>query len=130
MAPPQPPRTLSHDARLCVAPDGSRFLFLDGSDRPMSGIKRIVYFGQERQALGGARLLVLVPDEEGACVDELASEIRPGPEVCYVTEKRLQRRPFYEALFQFDQLGNRFRLSGPGPGVLIFERHQRRVRKN
>lgn len=130
IAPPQPPGTLSPDARLCVAPDGSRFLFLDGSDRPMSGIKRIVYFGQERQALGGARLLVLVPDEEGACVDELASEIRPGPEVCYVTEKRLQRRLFYEALFQFDQLGNRFRLSGPGLGGLIFERHQRRVRKN
>ena len=96
----------------------------------MSGIKRIVYFGQERQALGGARLLVLAPDEEGACVDELASEIRPGPEVCYVTEKRLQRQSFYEALFQFDQLGNRFRLPGPGPGGLIFERHQRRVRKN
>lgn len=129
LTPPQPTGALFPDARMCVVPDGSQFLFLDGSDRPMSGIKRITYFGQERASLDGARLLVLVPDEDGACVDELASEIRPGPEVCYVTERRLQRRPFYEALFQFDQLGNRFRLTGPDPGELVFERHQRRVRQ-
>lgn len=129
LTPPQPPGTLFPDSRMCVTPEGSRFLFLDGSDRPMSGIKRIAYFGQEKLSLGGARLLVLVPDEDGACVDELASSIRPGQEVCYVTERRLQRRLFYEALFQFDQLGNRFRLTGPDPGGLVFERHQRRVRQ-
>ena len=126
--PVEPARPMSPESQLIEAPDGSRFLFLDGSDRPMSGIKRIAYFGQERASLGGVRLLVLVPGEDGACVDELDSGTKPDGRVCYVTEKRLQKRPFYEALFQFDQLGNRFRLSGPGPGGLVFERHQRRVR--
>lgn len=128
--PEQPPGTLFPDCRLFEALDGNRFFFLDGSDRPMSVLKRIAYFGQERSSLGETRLLILVPDEESACVDELSSEVRPDREVCYTTEKRLYQRPFYEALFQFDQLGNRFRFSGPDLGDLVFERHQRRVRQH
>lgn len=128
--PEQPPGTLFPDCRLFEALDGNRFFFLDGSDRPMSVLKRIAYFGQERSSLGETRLLILVPDEESACVDELSSEVRPDREVCYTTEKRLHQRPFYEALFQFDQLGNRFRFSGPDLGNLVFERHQRRVRQH
>jgi len=90
------------------------FLFEDGSDRQMLGLKRAAFYKQTQSLLAGKLersipLLVLVPDEQAIYRDLSVVGALAVPDVYYVTADRLRKKQnFYEAVFQFDLLGKQY----------------------
>lgn len=122
------------DGHFWKIPGGGTLVLVDGYSRPMSELKRIAYFGQTLASLRNTpyqnlRLLVLVPGEIDIFRDLLGAELQPEAVVHYVTLERLQKDTFHEALFVFDQLGNRYHFAQPDLKELCYEKQQFRFRQ-
>lgn len=82
-------------------------------ERPVSILHRITVYPQTTALLmpitkKPVPLLVLVPNEDMIYRDLRAVNALGIPNIYYTTMKRLKETPFPEALFSFDQTGNRF----------------------
>lgn len=82
-------------------------------ERPVSILHRIAVYPQTTALLMSVTknpvpLLVLVPNEDMIYRDLRAVNALGVPNIYYTTMKRLKEFPFPEALFSFDQTGNRF----------------------
>jgi len=88
------------------------FFLVDYLLRPMSGLKRALCHGHTQSLLAGkfpqVPLLLLVPDETSIYQDLRAAEAFGMENVFFTTSKRLRDRLLPEAIFQFDQTGNRY----------------------
>lgn len=107
---------LLNERRSTLIRDGcAQHFFLENYlDRPMSVLKRAICHSHTLSLLKGAPyipLLLIVPDELSIYQDLRAAEEFGLKNVMFTTMQRLQSRIFPEALFQFDQMGNRFHFS-------------------
>ena len=114
--------------------NGFPILVVDGLFGQMSILKLITYFGQTQQALSstayrGIKLLVLVSSEIDICRDLMSAEIRLDTDAFYTTKERLLKHSFHEAVFVFDQLGNRYHFADAMMQTLCYEKQQCRVRQ-
>lgn len=122
------------DCRFLQLQNGISILVVDGLSGPMSILKLIAYFGQIKQAFSstayqGIKLLVLVPGETDICRDLMAAEIRLDTDALYTTEERLLKFEFHEAVFVFDQLGNRYHFADMMMQTRCYEKQQFRIRR-
>lgn len=81
--------------------------------RPISVLSRILHYPRTETLLSPVfrnvvPMIVLVPDEDSIFRDLQSSNGFGVPNVFFVTESRLRELPLPEALFQFDQLGNKY----------------------
>lgn len=80
--------------------------------RPIASLKRAITHGHTQSLLRGkfpaAPLLLLVTDEQSIYKDLRAADGLGLENVFFITERRLKERIFPNALFQFDQAGNRY----------------------
>lgn len=110
---------------------GREFLFEDYSNRQMLGLKRAVTYASTQSLLAAKvgrtiPLLVLAPSEDAIFRDLRSVDALAVPNVYYVTPARLRERSFYEALFQFDKLGNRFHFTDLSLTEQVHEIKQRK----
>lgn len=107
-------RQLNEQKRPLVRDGRPQNFFMENYlDRPASVLRRIVTFGRTSSVLTPSMgrtvpLLVVVPDELSIYQDLAAVGGLGVQEVFFTTVKRLNERLFPEAVFQFDQLGNRY----------------------
>ncbi len=93
-----------------------QFLMEDFTDGALSALKNIMHFPalqigiQEKLGCKPSMLLVCT-DENTIYSDLKALQSLGQPDIYYTTISRLCTKPFHEALFQFDPLGNRFHFS-------------------
>lgn len=106
------------------------YLFENYADRQILGLKHAAAYGQTQSLLRSKvsrsiPLLVLAPSENAIFRDLTTIEARAVPDVYYVTAKRIKEKPFYEALFQFDELGNRFHFTDWSLKKRVYERSEK-----
>lgn len=108
-------RLLDERRRTLVRDGRPQHFFLENYlDRPMSVLKRAICHSHTLSLLKDAPdipLLLIVPDELSIYQDLRAAGEFGMKNIIFTTMKRLQSRIFPEALFQFDQMGNRFHFS-------------------
>ena len=114
-----------------VVRDGrpQEYLFENYTDRQILGLKRASAYGQTQSLLKGKigrtiPLLILAPSENAIFRDLATIDAKAVPDVYYITAERLKDRPFYEAVFQFDKLGNRFHFTDWSLENQVYEKNE------
>lgn len=104
------------------------YLFDEYFFRPLSVLKKIAYLQRNsscfKHHLGrNIEYIVLVEDEEIMYYDLKIVDLIGIKNVYFTTIDRLEKRPFYEALFQYDSLGNVHHFTNNGLKERVFEKN-------
>lgn len=94
---------------------------------PLSVIRKITYMDRinsyfKNHMKRNLKYIVILEDEVAFHKDLKAFGIPVVENIYFTTERRLSNMQFYEALFQFDQMGNVFHFSGDSLNLKVFER--------
>lgn len=103
------------------------FLIDDATFSPFSLMHKVDYHKRNSAAFRrnmnrGISSIFIVDDEEQIQCDLNLADLLATEQVYYTTMERLESRPFHEALFAFDSLGNRFHFSDAGLVRRVIER--------
>lgn len=95
--------------------------------RPVSVLKRAASYGHTASILApklgrDVPLLLVVPNERLIYQDLAAVDMMGVKNIFFTTEERLNRRLLHDAVFQFDQLGNRYHFTDFSFSVPVHEK--------
>lgn len=117
-----------HNDNLTIEHDRiQEFLFEDATFSPFSVMHKVDFHKRNsatfrRNMNRGISSVFIVDDEDGIEKDLKLARLLGADQIFYTTMERLEKKPFHEALFAFDALGNRFHFRNTGLVERVMEK--------